>query len=845
MTNKDILKSAIINILRNYPHILRVNPYIFNNYPTYYLETDFKILFSYNESIKISKCLLYQDVEELSVNDFEEIERNGDFLNECGILTLKYGIDTGKHDFLRLSKDINYRCRSYYLTGTKNYGIVVSNEAQAVNQLSEFGNKENELNLAIKLYYEALKNGIEKNSLDEGIALMGIAICRKKLAELGISPIDNLLKGISSFEKAKRIPALRSSKENYYRTLANEANSKRLLAEYGYYPLKYLKESISLFKKANFDEKFNQALSFLNEGLATQTLAEYTCDKCKEDILKDSIKLFQNAQERFVPYTINHAKALTNEGISNFELSKISSNPDKYLNEALKCHKKAIKKGNFKIRNHTYMKIVFNKATTELLISELKKDHKILDNALSTYSKLEKYFKKIGGTRILIDMYRNMGRALYIFNEKKEAYSYLKKSINIIEEIRASMAILNRKYFFETISETYKLMVLTCIDLNYNEEAFKYAESAKNRTILELLYNKNIKKTSINKLESDSLISLNDLSKIIKNKTIVEYFLAEKLIVFIFNNEKLTVKTININQNDIKLKVTEFRNKINEINDIINKYNDGIIDEVAYKNERERKCNDLEEIFKELYFILIKPIKEHLNEEIIIIPHDYLHYIPFQALKNDKYLVQDHRISMAQSASLLKYLKPGEGSGSLVVGNPNKGHPKYDLTFAEDEAKKVAKKLAATLLIGNKATKDSVLNEIKDKGIVHFACHGFFNDYDPINSGLKLSDQFLTAVDFMNLKLSLELTVLSACDTALGDLNNTDELEGLVRSIQYSGCRFVIASLWQVEDDSTKDLFLEFYNSTGSNLTKLNNAQNTLISSFDIYSWAPFQIYGI
>jgi hypothetical protein len=831
-------------------YLIDVVTNILRNYPKYDAE-DLKILCSNPKTQKIAKCLFDRNVEELSASDFEKIESFGPFLFNCALFTLNYGMEEGRMDFLDLSRDLWNKCRDYYEIGTEKYGNIISNEAQSINQLSEFGSdKKNLLNKAIILFEEALKSGIKTNSLSEGKTLMGIGICKKKLAQLGESPYDNLSEAINIFENIKKNSALRSSKEDYYRVLGNEANSKRELASYGVKSLKYYSEAKNLFQqiRIEFKERSNQSISLLNEGIVTRILAHYNCTDYVI-ILNDSIKLFQDAQKSFRPDTILYASALTEEGVSNFELSKISTNPKKYLNKAIKLHKKALKKGNFKNNGHTYYKILSNLTNAQLVLSKFENNNKKLNETLKCYSQLERGFNEYDDKVNLINLNKNMGIALFFNNRKEEAYFYLKKSIKMIENMRVSIDHFDRKYYFETVIETYKIMVITCIDLDKKEEAFKFAESSKSRTFLELLYYKRHNKGNIKKLEIEDIppIELDALSGIIQQKTLIEYFIGDELVIFVLNNGNLTVKKVNIDPNEIRSKVIEFRNKIKEISEDTDKYNQGLIDSNVYWNGRRVKCDNLEKILKEFYGILINPIVSYLNDEIIIIPHSFLHYLPFQALKNNKYLIEDYKIALAQSASSLEYLKDGKGEGSLVVGNPNKG-TRYKLDDAEKEAKLVAKKLGTIPLIGNTATKSTVLNEMKDKEILHFACHGFFDDNDPTHSGIKLSDEFITAADFMDMEINANLTVLSACDTALGEINDTDELEGLVRSIQFSGSRFVIASLWQVEDDSAKDLFQKFYNNTGDVLNRIKIAEIDMIKKndkYDIYSWAPFQTYGI
>jgi CHAT domain-containing protein len=61
------------------------------------------------------------------------------------------------------------------------------------------------------------------------------------------------------------------------------------------------------------------------------------------------------------------------------------------------------------------------------------------------------------------------------------------------------------------------------------------------------------------------------------------------------------------------------------------------------------------------------------------------------------------------------------------------------------------------------------------------------------------------------MKLSADLVVLSACQTALGKEVASEGFVGLTRGFMYAGARRVIASLWQVSDVATAELMKKFY----------------------------------
>jgi CHAT domain-containing protein/tetratricopeptide (TPR) repeat protein len=119
------------------------------------------------------------------------------------------------------------------------------------------------------------------------------------------------------------------------------------------------------------------------------------------------------------------------------------------------------------------------------------------------------------------------------------------------------------------------------------------------------------------------------------------------------------------------------------------------------------------------------------------------------------------------------------------------------------------------------ATRSEALRaELGHYRIVHFATHGVSNTDDPAMSGIYLSmfdaggeaqDGFLRLHDIYDLNLSADLVVLSACSTALGKQIRGEGIVGIVRGFLYAGARSVVASLWKVDDEATRELMRRFY----------------------------------
>jgi CHAT domain-containing protein len=128
---------------------------------------------------------------------------------------------------------------------------------------------------------------------------------------------------------------------------------------------------------------------------------------------------------------------------------------------------------------------------------------------------------------------------------------------------------------------------------------------------------------------------------------------------------------------------------------------------------------------------------------------------------------------------------------------------------------------AALAALDFKANRKTAMGpELGRYRIIHFATHGFVDSKHPEFSGLVLSlvnqrgkpqDGFLTLGDIYNLELPVDMVVLSACRTALGEEISGEGLLGLTRGFMYAGASRVVASLWNVNDLATSELMARFY----------------------------------
>lgn len=139
----------------------------------------------------------------------------------------------------------------------------------------------------------------------------------------------------------------------------------------------------------------------------------------------------------------------------------------------------------------------------------------------------------------------------------------------------------------------------------------------------------------------------------------------------------------------------------------------------------------------------------------------------------------------------------------------------------------------------------------QDFDILHLATHGIWVKTGlPLDEDIPLSNSFLalskannyfdkasnngivtaleiSALDFTN----LDLVILSACESALGEFGFDDGILGLQRGFKKAGANTIIMSLDKVDDEATMILMVEFYRNLMSGKTKhqsLEDAQQSL-----------------
>lgn len=250
-----------------------------------------------------------------------------------------------------------------------------------------------------------------------------------------------------------------------------------------------------------------------------------------------------------------------------------------------------------------------------------------------------------------------------------------------------------------------------------------------------------------------------------------------------------------------------------------------------------------------LYIQLISPIRHLLDcRHLIIAPYGGLHHLPFHALlRGDRYLMDDYTISYSPNASVFGLCSdrpPSSFEESLVFGIPDSHTP--EITGEVAEIAEILPK--AHLFVGESATLTTLRNYAVKSRFVHLATHGLFRSDNPLFSSIQLGDSRVSLLDLYDFQMPADLVTLSGCSTGMNEVVGGDELIGLVRGLLYAGARSLLVSLWEVNDKSTSCFMKSFYANIvhgGEKASALQSAMHATREEYPHpYHWAPFVMVG-
>jgi CHAT domain-containing protein len=273
---------------------------------------------------------------------------------------------------------------------------------------------------------------------------------------------------------------------------------------------------------------------------------------------------------------------------------------------------------------------------------------------------------------------------------------------------------------------------------------------------------------------------------------------------------------------------------------------------------------------RQLYSRVLAPMEAVLTDktDLTIVPDGVLWNLPFQALRSarGRYLIEDAAVSYAPSVTVLREtmrLRRAPSSPTLLAfGNPRLGGGEAPLPDAEVEVNELGKiyGVSSRVYVGADASETRWKAEASRHDVLHLASHGVVDNRSPLYSYVALAsaggtadDGMVEAWELMTLSLKANLVVLSACETARGQVAPGEGVIGLMWAALVAGAPSTLVSQWKVDSSSSTALMVGFHttwNGGRSGISKaraLQRASLTLLRSRESahpFYWAGFILAG-
>ncbi len=230
---------------------------------------------------------------------------------------------------------------------------------------------------------------------------------------------------------------------------------------------------------------------------------------------------------------------------------------------------------------------------------------------------------------------------------------------------------------------------------------------------------------------------------------------------------------------------------------------------------------------QKLHSFLIAPLeaelqKQKINNLVFLIEDPQLRSLPLSAIfDGQRYLIEKYSIGLMPGLALTGDRHTNlKDARVLAVGisTPSKnvsfGVSNFeDLPYVESEMTNIMKLWQGKILLNNAATLANLKSQYQQSlfKIIHLATHSAFNSKAFNDSYVLLWDGQIKPNKLQDLgwdSPSVELLVLSACDSVVGDKASKFGLAGVAMQ---AGVKSVLGSLWAVSDEGSAIFMSEFY----------------------------------
>jgi len=239
----------------------------------------------------------------------------------------------------------------------------------------------------------------------------------------------------------------------------------------------------------------------------------------------------------------------------------------------------------------------------------------------------------------------------------------------------------------------------------------------------------------------------------------------------------------------------------------------------AIADPRSRMTKSYQVPAQQLYEWLIQPLAEDLRDleidTLMFSMDEGLRSLPVAALYDgQQFLVEQYTIGLIPSMNLTEMNYNPLNNAQLLAMGVSEFSELYPLPAVPVEIASILTEWPGQAFLNEKLTLKNLQAQRQKEAfqMIHLATHADFKPGSPSNSFIQLWDTTLPLSELRQLKWNeppVELLVLSACRTAIGDRNAELGFAGL--AVQ-AGVKSALASIWYISDEGTVALMNEFYN---------------------------------
>lgn len=434
---------------------------------------------------------------------------------------------------------------------------------------------------------------------------------------------------------------------------------------------------------------------------------------------------------------------------------------------------------------------------------------------------------------------------------RDEAIDAARRAESMIEDLRDAIPeFADRSYMLERRSDAYQVLAASLAERNLDEldEPFAVLERAHARTLREAL-----RETEDSRVR-DTTLGLDDVrGLLVEGDLLLEYLLGEE-----------ESSLIAIDSTGVSYHVLPARR---EMEALVERFREALVRPLTSVDARVDPERDFERFGSEIRSLgesLLGPVASRVldADRLFVVPDRALYLVPFEALPFENGFLGLSRAVVYLPAASMLALAPERAAtpGRVVVVNADDGQERSGLAplrHAGDEAQRVMASYPgdrATLLSGADASLDRLAEVTRlPVDVLHLTSHAVLDpELGPrvlLAGGTEDSPAALDVESLDRLPASPRLAVLSACETARGELVGGEGVLGLVRALTLHGTPQVVASLWTVDDELSATMMGLFHQNLAAGqppAQALLEARRTMLADRFVHPfyWSGFVLYG-